>query len=61
MSIHDDGKKEIADLRMRELGYAPLREEILAAQRPYMFRHMLADVSWRVRKRLGIDRQGRLP
>ncbi len=61
VTIRDVGRKEMSKLRMRELGYVPLQEDILTARRPYILRHMLADVSWRVRKRLGFDGNGRLP
>jgi hypothetical protein len=51
--ISDIGFREMARLRERTLGRVPSPSEVRRAVLPYLLRHVMADLAWRVRFRLG--------
>lgn len=46
------GIQEMTRIRKRELGYIPTDEQIFKAVVPYMRKHIVTDLCWRVRSRL---------
>lgn len=50
--ISEVGYQEMGRIRQRELGYSPEREAISKAVRPYLVRHILMDIAWRLKVRL---------
>jgi GT2 family glycosyltransferase len=53
-AINDVGMQEMDRLRLRELGRLPSRSEIKRALAPYLLRHIVSDLTWRVLNRLGL-------
>jgi glycosyltransferase involved in cell wall biosynthesis len=52
-SIAAIGCEEMDRIRQRLLGHQPSWREIRKAVMPYLLRHVLADIGWRVRNKLG--------
>jgi GT2 family glycosyltransferase len=48
------GFQEMSQMRTRALGRLPSKKEITRAVYPYLLRHILVDVGWRIRSRLGL-------
>ena len=51
--ITDIGFKEMNRLREREIGHVPTAGEVRKAVFPYMARHTMTDIGWRIRNRFG--------
>ena len=52
-SIAEIGFQEMDRIRERVLGRVPSRIEVRNAIAPYMLKHVLSDLPWRIRERLG--------
>ncbi len=52
-SITEIGFQEMDRIRERVLGRVPSRVEVRNAIAPYMLKHVLSDLPWRIRERLG--------
>lgn len=47
------GFQEMSQIRERTLGRIPSKDEIVKAVSPYLLKHVITDIGWRVRNRLG--------
>lgn len=47
------GFQEMCRIRERTLGRVPSKDEIARTVRPYLLKHVLIDIGWRVRSKLG--------
>jgi glycosyltransferase involved in cell wall biosynthesis len=52
--ISSTGMQEMTRLRERILGRVPPDDEVWSAVRPYLRRHVVTDLLWRVRRSLGV-------
>lgn len=50
--IHDMGQKEMARIRLRVLGHIPNGNEIDRALRFFLFKHIVVDIAYRLRRTL---------
>jgi len=48
------GFKEMCQIRVRTLGRIPSQDEITKAVSPYLLEHVVTDVGWRIRNKLGL-------
>ncbi|MFZ2308065.1 MAG: glycosyltransferase family 2 protein [Rhodoferax sp.] len=48
------GFQEMSQIRERTLGRLPSKKEITRAVYPYLLKHVLIDVGWRIRSKLGL-------
>jgi FkbM family methyltransferase len=53
-AISDIGFQEMDRIRERILGSVPSQMEVRKALAPYMLRHVVTDLGWRIRNRLGV-------
>ena len=51
--IGDVGLEEMNCIRMRLLGRIPSEKEIFKAVKPYLIKHSLTDLVWRIRNEIG--------
>lgn len=54
-AISEIGFQEMSRLRQRLLGRVPSNSEIQKAVRPYLLRHIVTDLGWRIRNMLGLQ------
>ncbi len=54
--MSDIGAKEMNRIRERLLGRTPSEKEIFKAVKPYLLRHIVTDLAWRIRKLFGYSK-----
>ena len=48
------GFQEMSQIRVRTLGRIPSQDEITKAVSPYLLKHVVTDIGWRIRNKLGL-------
>ena len=52
VELSDIGQQEMDRIRQRELGWVPSQSEVSKALKPYLRKHIITDLGWRIRESL---------